>query len=508
MTTCRLEFLSRFEDIINIVTALSSERNQSRLLEILVREAKRITRADAGTLYLREGNCLIPKIVQNNSVKNFRDGKEKLFAQPAIPITNGNVCSYAALANKNVNISDVYQEEKFDFSEDKKYDQLTGYHTISILAVPLENHVGEIIGVLQLINACNEKGEFIPFDIQSEKLISLLASQAAIAITNSQLIVDIEKLFNSFVEVMATAIDSHTPYNANHTRRVALLAGELARAVNESNQGKWADEVFSEERIAQLVMAGWLHDVGKIATPLSIMNKATRLAERIELVLQRFDYILLSLKAQYLNKKLALYTEEKINELPKLEEEWCSQQNQVEDAREFVIKVNKPTTSVDKDIINKLTQIASLTYTDPSGREYPWLSDSELTALSVVKGTLTKKERRIMEDHVIITRRMLDKIPFTGKLKQVPYFACIHHEHLNGNGYPLGLKGEEIPLEGRILALVDVFDALTAFDRPYKKEMSLDQALKTLEGMVNDGELDGDLLDIFRRSKVWERVSD
>jgi HD-GYP domain-containing protein (c-di-GMP phosphodiesterase class II) len=508
MKTYNLELLKQVEDIINIGIALSAEKDQNHLLEMIVTEARKITRADAGTLYLREGDYLIFKIIYNSTLNYYKGGKNEAINLPPAPLVIDNVSSYAALTKTVVNIPDVYKAKEFDFSETIKYDLITGYHTASMLVIPLENHTGEVIGVLQLINSQDERGNVVPFDTHYEKVISSLASQAAISLTNKQLMLDIEKLFNSFVEVMATAIDSRTPYNANHTRRVALLAGELARVIGESTEGIWANEVFSEERITQLVMAGWLHDVGKIATPLSVMNKATRLAERIELVLQRLDYILLNLKAKYLDKKLSLYIVGKENELHDLEEEWCEQQVQLEDAREFIIKVNNPATLVNKEVLNKLTKIAALTYTDPNGREYPWLYDSELTALSVVKGTLTKKERGIMEDHVIITQRMLNKIPFTGNLKQVPYFASIHHEHLNGNGYPLGLQGDDIPLEGRILALVDVFDALTAFDRPYKKEMPLEQALKTLECMVKDGELDGDLLDIFRRSKVWERVKD
>ncbi|MEN6461253.1 MAG: HD domain-containing phosphohydrolase [Syntrophomonas sp.] len=508
MKTYSSELLDQVKEILNIGIALSVEKDHTRILEMIVTEARRITAADGGTLYLRNGDFLTFKIIQTESMHIFKGGQGEPVDLPPVPMAKANVSSYVALTNKSVNIPDVYQAEGFDFSGPMKYDQITGYRTVSMLVIPLENHVREVIGVLQLINARNENGDLIPFAPYFEKVISSLASQAAISLTNNQLLADIERLLNSFVEVMATAIDSRTPYNANHTRRVALLAGELARAIDKSSDGIWANEVFSDERITQLVMAGWLHDVGKIATPLSVMNKATRLEGRIELVLQRLDYIYSSLKAKYLDKKLAMFIEKNEDELPQLEKEWSEQQARVDDARELIIKVDNPATFVDKDILKTLQEIAAFTYFDPSGREYPWLSASELTALSVVKGTLTEEERRIMEDHVIITQRMLAKIPFTGKLKQVPYFAGIHHEHLNGNGYPLGLKGEDIPLEGRILALVDVFDALTASDRPYKKEMPLEQALKILGFMVKDGELDGDLLDIFSRSKVWEQIED
>jgi HD-GYP domain-containing protein (c-di-GMP phosphodiesterase class II) len=500
------ELLEQVEDILNIGIALSMEKDRNRVLEMIVTEARRITRADGGTLYLCDGKYLTFKIIQNETMQVFKGGKGEPIDLPPVPMSRDNVSSYVALTKQIVNIADVYYAEGFDFSGPKKYDQITGYRTASMLVTPLENHVGEVIGVLQLINAQDDAGNPVPFADYYEKVISCLSSQAAISITNTQLVADIEKLFNSFVEVMATAIDSRTPYNANHTRRVALLAGQLARAVDETNEGPWANETFPEERITQLVMAGWLHDIGKIATPLAVMNKATRLEGRIELVMQRLDFIHSSLYSRYLEKKMGLLSTARSNELDLLEKEWLESQAQVERARQLILRVDNPATFVDEEILKELKQIASLTYVDLHGQELPWLSNDELQALSVVKGTLTAEERRIMENHVLVTQRMLEKIPFTGKLAKVPYFASIHHEHLNGNGYPLGLKDRDIPLEGRILALVDVFDALTASDRPYKKEMPLEQALKILRFMVQDGELDGPLLDIFIRAKVWEQI--
>ncbi len=498
------EILQQVEDIINIGIALSAEKDRNRLLDTIVSEARRITNADAGTLYLCEGDYLIFKIMQNESMNTFRGGHGDPIDLPPVPIKMENVSAYAALTRKSVNIPNVYHAREFDFSGPRKYDEATGYKTLSMLVIPLANHEDTVIGVLQLINARNEKGELIPFESYLENVISSLASQAAIFITNMQLLNDIENLFNSFVEVMATAIDSRTPYNANHTRRVALLAGELARAINQEKSTGKQVAVFSEEQIAQLVMAGWLHDIGKIATPLEVMDKATRIERQLELVMQRFDYIAATARAQYLEKKLELPGCEV--ELKELERCWQVEQEYLKQARELVLQADNPATFVDADIREKLQEIAARTYQDSNGNLKPWLTERELTALSVVKGTLTEEERSIMEDHVVVTARMLDKIPFTRKLKDVPYFASIHHEHLDGKGYPQGLKGEEIPIEGRILALVDVFDALTADDRPYKKAMPLEQALKILGFMVKDGELDGELLDIFIRNEVWEKI--
>ena len=239
-------------------------------------------------------------------MNTFRGGHGDPIDLPPVPIKMENVSAYVALTHKSVNIPNVYQAEEFDFSGPRKFDEATGYKTLSMLVIPLVNHEDTVIGVLQLINARDENGELVPFEPYFENVISSLASQAAIFITNMQLLNDIENLFNSFVEVMATAIDSRTPYNANHTRRVALLAGELARAINQEKLADQKEAVFSEEQIAQLVMAGWLHDIGKIATPLEVMDKATRIERQLELVMQRFDYIAATEKVQYLEKKLEL----------------------------------------------------------------------------------------------------------------------------------------------------------------------------------------------------------
>lgn len=499
------EILSQIEDILNIGIALSAEKDPNRLLEMIVTEARRITRADAGTLYLCDGEQLVFRIMQNESMGTFKGGNGEEIPLPPVHMNMENISAFVALTHHSVNIPDVYNAIEFDFSGPKKFDEATGYHTLSMLVIPLENHEGTVIGVLQLINARDEEGNLIPFGHHFEKVISSLASQAAIFLTSIQLLKDIEKLLDSFVDVMATAIDSRTPYNANHSRRVALLAGELAQAINLEPENRWEMENFDKDRIAQLVMAGWLHDIGKIATPLEIMDKSSRIERPMELVMQRLDYIYSWLEKQYLEKKMALMFSS-TEELTALEQSWDEQQKSLEEARQLIIKVDNPATFVDQALRDKVTEIASRTYLDPSGQELPWLKPDELTALCVPKGTLTDSERQIMEDHVVVTGRMLDKMPFTAKLKEVPYFASIHHEHLNGKGYPHGLAGDEIPVEGRILALVDIFDALTADDRPYKKAMPIEQALKILGFMVKDQQLDGDLLEIFIKHRIWEKI--
>lgn len=490
------ELLDQVETLLNIGIALSGEKDHNRLLEMIVSEARRVTGADAGTLYLCENNHLVFRIIQNETLNIYQGGKGEQVDLPPVPMKEENVASWVAIHRQTVNFPDVYHAQGFDFSGPKNYDRLTGYRTCSMLVVPLCNHEDEIIGVLQLINARDENGQITAFAPHFEKVVTSLASQAAIALTNMQFMKDIENLFRSFVEVMAAAIDARTPYNANHTRRVASLCESITSMLNQVAEGYWGNQYFDEERTEQLVMAAWLHDVGKIAVPLTVMNKATRLEDRLELVLQRLDYVAASLQAAALTAQLN----------GEDNRDFDKELSQVEAARDLILKVNEPSVMITPEIAKELSDIKERVYLDRAGQTKPWLTPEEAEALSVVRGTLTEEERRVMEDHVQYTNRMLAKIPFTRKYKDVPYWAGIHHEHLDGKGYPLGLQGDSIPPEGRILALLDIFDALTAADRPYKKGMSPEEAIKIMGFMVKDGKLDGELLAHFSESRVWENL--
>ncbi|MCL6639067.1 MAG: GAF domain-containing protein [Firmicutes bacterium] len=498
---------SRLENILNIGIALSAEKNHNRLLEIIVTEARNITACDAGTLYLKQGDMLVFKIIQNQSLKIFLGGSGEKIQLPPVPLKKENVSAYVALSGRTVNIPDVYTYDGFDFSGPRNYDKMTGYRTKSMLVVPMENHEGEIIGVLQLINSLEEDNKTIrPFPVHYQKVIQSLASQAAIALTNATLIKDIENLFNSFVEVMATAIDARTPYNANHTRRVAMLARAVAEAINQSREGNWSQVYFDHERLDQLTMAGWLHDIGKIATPLSVMNKATRLEGRIELVLQRLDYIYKAQTASSLEKQLKLLKEGRGAEAAEEESLLSRKLTRLKELKELIIKCDHPATFIDDTIEKQLCALTSCTYVNEEGLELPILTPGELENLCIRRGTLNNKEREIMEQHVEVTAKMLEKIPFIKKFKDVPRFASMHHELLDGNGYPRGLAGDDIPLEARILSLVDIFDALTACDRPYKKAMPVEDALRILGFMAKEGKLDAELFRLFQEYRVWEKV--
>ncbi len=506
-TNTQQQLLAQVENLLNIGIALSAEKDHNRLLRMIVTEARQVTNADAGTLYFKGQDSLTFKIIQNHSLNIDSGGAGEPINIPPVPLRRENVSSYVAITGETINIADVYQADGFDFSGPRRYDQMTGYRTMSMLVVPLENHQAEIIGVLQLINALDsDNTTVIPFAPFYEKVVKSLASQAAIALTNAQLIKDIQQLFNSFVEAMATAIDSRTPYNANHTRRVALLAEATAQVINTVQEGLLADITFDQKRLEQLSMAAWLHDIGKIATPLSVMDKSTRLGDHLDLVLQRLDYIYQSELARSQKHQLELLWQSKTDEAGQEVQRARQLLEVIKEAKEVINKTNNPATFVDDDLIAKLTAIAALTYFDQNGSELTYLTSAELENLSIRKGTLTNGERQIMEDHVIVTDRMLEKIPFTKNLCHVRKFASMHHEHLDGKGYPQGLQAEDIPLEPRILALVDVFDALTAQDRPYKKALPVGISLKILREMADQGKIDRDLLDLFVAHKVWERV--
>lgn len=505
------------ENLASIGIALSAEKDSNKLLEMIMYEARRVTNADAGTLYLVEGDQLRMKIIHNKTMNTFQGGKGEEINLPPVPISREYVSGYVALTAEAVNIPDVYEAEGFDFSGPRKYDAMTGYRTCSMLVIPLKNHLEEVIGVLQLLNAVDEEtGKVVPFDIGYQTIVQSLSSLAAIALTNMQLIQEIENLFESFVQVIVTAIDAQTPYNATHTQQVSRLSQLIALEINQADSGPLAKEYFDEDRLKVLVMAGWLHDIGKVATPLKVMNKATRLDEQLPLVLARIDYalqkernaLLWSRLKENMQKNEQNEFQNNSNTDFKEKNNYESKIELLESARELIIRADDPATFIDGELKEKLEALSKVTFTGEDGNVYPLLTPAELASITVAKGTLTDEERKIMEDHVVITAKMLSKLPFTKKLARAPELACMHHEHLDGKGYPKGLKGDEIPLEARILAIADIYDALTASDRPYKKGMPVENALKIMGFMVKDGKLDSNIMDLFIKQKVWEKLTD
>lgn len=482
--------------LLNIGIALTAEKDYNKLLEMILSEARNITNADGGTLYICENGKLSYKIMQNSSLGIFKGGEGEVIDIPPVEMSPSNVSAYCAMTREVINIPDVYNSTIFDFSGPKKFDKAMGYRTKSMLVIPLINREDKVIGVLQLINALDGQNNPIPFDKSLEDVVKSLASQAGIAVANMQYIDEIKNFFDSFVRVMASAIDERTPYNANHSRNIANLAEKFANYINKLDSGKYKDVFFSSKDIKQLVMAAWLHDIGKIVVPLEVMDKPTRLADSLNLLMLRLELIESKLKANYL---------EKIIKNPEKQEEytrkWQEDTDYIREVKEFIVDVNNPAKFVDEEIIKKLNEIRGKTFENIAE---PLLTDDELENLSIPKGTLTESERKIIESHVDVCERLLMNMNFPDYLKDVPDWAVRHHELLDGTGYSKKCKGDELPIQVRILTILDIYDALTATDRPYKKGMPKEKAFQILGFMAKEGKLDGELLKIFEESKVWD----
>ncbi|MDP8241157.1 MAG: HD domain-containing phosphohydrolase [Candidatus Hatepunaea meridiana] len=501
--------------LAKIGVALSSTRNLDVLLEMILDEARAFTRCDAGTLYLinEEEQTAKHTIIQTESTGTRMGGASgNPINWPPVSLivdgkpNNSNVCAYVANSGKMVNIPDVYEVDGFDFQGPRKFDKDTGYRTKSMMVFPMLNHEGTIIGVMQLINALDSvTGETIPFAPEFEELSEALASQAAVAITNAQLIHDLENLFESFIQTIATAIDEKSPYTGGHIERVANLTMEIAHRINDATTGKYADTHFSDDELTELRLAAWLHDTGKITTPEYVVDKQTKLEtifDRMELVRMRFQLAIANEQTKIADAKAQLSKEcQSDSETEKTLKEAETQTRELLEDYEFVEGCNETQEFVRDETIDRLRKISEMTVETSVGKENLLLFD-ELHNLEIRKGNLTKDERKKIENHVVVTRKMLEKVPFPKKIRNVPFLAGAHHEKLSGKGYPDGLKGDEIPLQARILTLADVFEALTAADRPYKPSKKMSAVLKIIGFMIKDSELDPDLAQFFLDEKM------
>lgn len=497
------EILEQVNELLSIGIALSAEKNHKKLLERILSEARRITQCDAGTLYIKEEGYLAFKIIQNDTLKIYQGGLGEPIDLPPVEMSKTTVSGYCALEKEVINISDVYNTELegIDFSGPKRYDSITGYKTVSMLVVPLEDHMGANIGVLQLLNAKNEEGKVIPFAHYFEQVVRSLGSQAAVSINNMRYLDEIDTMLHAFVRVISTAIDERSPYNANHTRNVARLAGDFANYLK--NQNIISDQYLSDEDIDQLVMSSWLHDIGKIAIPLEIMDKPSRLGDRYEIVSNRMLTIREQLKVQAIKETLKKGQLEKELDINRILQMIATVEEEMHNICEILEKVNNPVCFVDEKLKLIIEELATRNWFTEDGEEKPWLMPLEVEALTVSCGTLTDKERRFMENHVNITKKMLDQIPFGSKYEKVPSWASAHHELLDGTGYPEQRKGDSLPIMVRILTIMDIYDALTARDRPYKKALPTEEAFSVLEDMAGKGKLDMELVSLFKESKIW-----
>lgn len=466
-----------FEKIMNIGIELSTENDRNKLLAGILQKGMEITNCDGATLYLYQDEKLIFKIMKTISlgISRGEDGSE-IDNMPPVPFKEGNVCAYTAIHRDIVNIADVYNSDKFDFAGPKNYDAITGYRTQSMLVIPLETNDGTLLGVLQMINAQDENGVVVPFEKEYEMVIRSLGSLTAIALTNIRLLAEMKRQLHSFVEAMATAIDERTPYNGSHTRKVAEFSLLLADKINEKQADGEINEYFDEDRKEKLGLAALLHDIGKMIIPRSVMNRATRLDSDMKQVEDRFEILRGYYRIDFLLGKIT-------------EEEYLEKKKILDEGMEFIHRIDGAGFLPDDDY-NKVQELAACSYTKEDGEVVPYITEKERVCLSVRKGTLTDDMRKLMENHVVMTSKILSKVYFNQNYINVPKWAGEHHEFLNGTGYPNHLTENELDIEARILTVTDIYDALTSRDRPYKKPMPKDKAISILKSMADEGKVE------------------
>jgi HD-GYP domain-containing protein (c-di-GMP phosphodiesterase class II) len=497
----------RLEQLNAIGASLSAERDIDRLLEAILAAAKAITRADGGTLYrLTEDRTLRFEIVRTTSLRYYLGGSSGN-PVPFYPIqlykdgkpNHSMVAAYAALTGETVNIADAYFAEGFDFSGTRAFDSKTGYRSKSFLTVPMRNHERETIGVLQLINARHPaSGEIVEFSASDQRLAESLASQAAIALTNRMLINQLEQLFESFIKLINTAIDEKSPYTGGHCQRVPVLTMLLAEAVNETTEGPLADFHMTDKDRYELKIAGLLHDCGKVTTPVHVVDKATKLEtlfDRIHLIDTRFEVLKRDVELEFLRNGLS-------------ERQMRERLRELDDDRRFLHACNIGVERMRDEDVERVRRIARYRWRDVAGHEADFLTAEEVRNLTIRAGTLTDEERKVINHHIVATIRMLEALPWPRHLTNVPEYAGGHHERMDGKGYPRGLTREQMSVQARCMGIADIFEALTAKDRPYKKGKSLSESLEILGRMKQNGHIDPDLFDIFVRKGVYRKYAE
>ena len=506
--------------------ALSKERDMDKLLEMILLEAKRISNADGGTLYMMtDDHRLRFSIMITDSLDvhmGGTSGKEipfypvKLYNDDGDPNEN-MIAANAGINGITINIPDAYESKGFDFSGTKAFDEKTGYRSKSFLTVPLKNHENEIIGVLQLLNAQDIKSnKVISFSDRIQKNVEALSSQAAVAITNKNLIKDLEVLFESFIKLIASAIDAKSPYTGGHCSRVPEITMMLAESVNDIAEGPFAGIKFSDKEMYELKIAAWLHDCGKVATPEYVVDKSTKLEtiyDRIHTVTTRFEVIKRDEEIKFLKKQITIQKNNTLSDIEKKESIkkarvlYLKKIKQLEEDKTFIEESNFGGEFMSQDRKDKVNKIASYRYKD-NGSAKPFLSDNEVYNLCISRGTLTPEERKVINDHIVVTIEMLEQLPYPKHLRNVPEFAGGHHEKLDGTGYPKGLNHAEMSVQAKIMAIADIFEALTARDRPYKKGKTLSQAMRILGFMKNDAHIDAELFDVFVQEKIYLKYAE
>lgn len=470
--------------ILDTGIALSKEKDRNKLLNKILEASMSIAHCDAGTLYICKDEKLHFQVMKTISmhVDKGKNGEE--IDLPPVPMVPQNICAYTVIHKQPLNIRDVYENREFDFSGPYQYDKMTGYHTQSMLTIPLLNQYEEAVGVLQLINALDEQGNVTAFASEMEYIILSLASQAAIAVANIRYMEEMKEQMWSFTEAMAEAIDARTPYNANHVRMVAEYAGRLADFINEQHAQGLEEEYFTTNRKEQLVLSALLHDIGKVAIPTKVMNKATRLEHRMQDIRMRLELFGTRYRIQMLEGRITA-------------EEYQMRMQRIGHALALAEEVNRAGFLTEEKRA-ELQEITAYVYTGDEGEE-PFFTEEEKADLLIIKGTLTEQERTVMESHVEKTERILSKVHFNSNYSNVMKWALQHHESLDGSGYPNHLTAEQLSVEARILSVADVCDALIATDRPYKKPIPKEKAFAIMQDMAEHGKLDAKIVSYLKQ---------
>jgi HD-GYP domain-containing protein (c-di-GMP phosphodiesterase class II) len=534
MQTATLELeleRSRHENdmLISIGRALSQERKIQSLLAIILRRACEVTSADAGSVYIVEGH---DENVARRSLRFAATQNDSRTVQPAgftIPVSETSIVGRSVLSGERINVPDLYNLDEpgagnnpWGFVHDRSFDDKYRYQTRSVLAVPMISARDEVIGVIQLINkrakgwiALDLPADFedgvVPFDEVSEAYVSALASQAGIALENVLLYEEVKALFDSFVKASVTAIESRDPTTSGHSERVAELTVGLARAVNRAESGMFREVRFSPDDLTQIEYAALLHDFGKVGVREHVLVKAKKLYEHErELILQRFQLIKRGYKIEGLEAKVRYLMEASrdriAHELAAVDNDIATRIGELDDVIQFILNANEPTV-LEQGSFERISEIAGMTYRDDHDLQLPFLTHNEAACLQIRRGSLTENERLEINSHVVHTFNFLQAIPWSRTLRNVPEIAGAHHEKLDGSGYPNRLRGDQIPVPARMMAISDIYDALTASDRPYKKAMPPERALDILAADVKRGQLDSELFEVFVDARVWAVTS-
>jgi HD-GYP domain-containing protein (c-di-GMP phosphodiesterase class II) len=545
-----------------IGAALSAEHDTEKLLELILTKSREITRSDAGSLYLVEETTKEPEApvldpalpepggtaeepaVQPEPALEFGGAKlvvsreanaKKLmrfklaqndtvtipFRERVMEISDQSISGYVVKTGEIVNLEDAYHlPDLVPYSFNRKIDESSGYRTKSMLTVPMRNQKGDIVGVVQLINAKRRwdsklnslsqvVNEVVAFNIRQQEMVTSLASQAAVALENSRLYEAIQRLFEGFVKASVTAIESRDPTTSGHSFRVANLTVALAETVDRATDGMYQGIRFTRDQMKEIRYASLLHDFGKVGVREEVLVKAKKLyPAQLELIKQRFHFVKRSMQVESLQNKLDYVLEkgreEYLARVGEFDDGIADQLREVDAYFATVLQSNEPTVLPEGNF-ERLTDISARHFLDFDGADEALLNPDEVRLLSIRKGSLDESERLQIESHVVHTFNFLNQIPWTKEIRNIPEIARSHHEKLTGKGYPSKLNGPDIPLQTRMMTISDIFDALAASDRPYKRAVPVEKAVQILEMEVKDGNLDENLFRLFVDAKMWDR---